>query len=122
MNPHDLPPIDHAEAAAEGIRWLNHTTIHGGYELPSDVDSVIGQLQTLAERLPQTLTQAHRWLAAEHQRGRIGLDNETSAYAVETAVIGALFELRLAVVRAEALAEALRTAHRHTTRMTGVER
>jgi hypothetical protein len=121
MNPHDTHPIEHAAAAAEAVRWLNHTTLRGGYQWPSDVDAVIGQLQTLAERMPQALTQASHWLHQQHRTGRVGLDQPATGDVVDLAVGGALSGLHLAAVRAGALADALLDARRLTNRMTGVE-
>jgi hypothetical protein len=74
-----LTPAEAAWQAAEAIRALNHLTLavtgpRAGYTDPSDVDTVLGALQALTERLPQTLGQASSWLTRHHERGRIGQD------------------------------------------------
>jgi hypothetical protein len=49
-------PADYAEAAAEAVHGLNHATFAGtGYEVPSDVYRVLGQLAAMLARLPQAL-------------------------------------------------------------------
>jgi len=120
--PEKVRPRDHAEAAAEAIRALNHATIrHGdqaGYDWPSDVDSVIGNLQLLAERLPQTLRQAREWLADEMVAGRVGHDTpgRKAAFAAAT-VVGYLNEAEFC---AETLATTLAKARRESSHLTGV--
>jgi hypothetical protein len=69
VSAHSLDPVDrpgspdaatpglHAWDAADAVRRLNHVTLsvtgpRCGYESPSDVDTVIGGLHTLACRLP----------------------------------------------------------------------
>ena len=115
-------PRDHAEAAAEAIRALNHATIvsgdPAGYQWPSDVDSVIGNLQLLAERLPQALQQARDWLADQLDAGRVGHDDPArkATFAAAT-VVGYLNE---AEVCADALATTLAKARRESSHLTGV--
>jgi hypothetical protein len=61
-----------AQTAAEAIRTLNHLTLSGtGYSSPGDVYAVLVELQTLAERLPQALSQAQEWLYREAEAGRV---------------------------------------------------
>lgn len=124
MNPHEMRqmrPVEHAEAAAEAIRWLNHATIHGGYQWPSDVDAVVGHLLMLAERLPQALEQASRWLSRQHEAGRVGIDDVGAPVAADVAVEAAVTALAVARSQAGELARDLRRARSLTTRMTGVE-
>jgi hypothetical protein len=69
-------PAEAANTAAESVRALNHATLSGtGYEWPSDVGAVMNALTTLAQRLPQALDQAGRWLEREHNAGRVGHDH-----------------------------------------------
>src|SRR5919202_6696385 len=80
---------DYADAAAEAVRGLNHATFAGtGYEVPSDVYDVLGQLSTMLARLPQALSQAADWLAREQAAGHVGHDQLTNAGAVAAAVAG----------------------------------
>ena len=115
-------PGDHAEAAAEAVRALNHATLrHGdpaGYEWPSDVDAVIGQLQLLAERLPQALQQAQGWLLDQLLAGRVGHDTpgRKAGFAVGIAA-GYLDEAATATA---SLAHALGQARRESSHLTGV--
>ena len=115
-------PRDHAEAAAEAIRALNHATLrHGdpaGYQWPSDVDAVIGELQLIAERLPQALQQAREWLADQLVAGRVGHDTpgRKAAFAAAT-VVGYLNEAEFC---AQALAGVLKKARNESSHLTGV--
>jgi hypothetical protein len=115
-------PRDHAEAAAEAIRALNHATIRradpASYEWPSDVDSVIAHLQLLAEWLPQALRQARDWLADEIVAGRVGHDTpgRKATFAAAT-VVGYLTEAEFC---ADVLATTLAKAHRESSHLTGV--
>jgi hypothetical protein len=122
---HDAEPVrprDQAEAAAEAIRALNHATLRfgdsAGYQWPSDVDAVIGQLQLLAERLPQALEQAREWLTEQLLAGRVGHDTpgRKAAFAAAT-VVGSLNE---AETCAHALAGTLAKARRESSHLTGV--
>jgi hypothetical protein len=120
MNPHSRTPAEHAEAAAEAIRWLNHATIRGGYEWPSDVDDMIGQLLTMVERLPQALDQAGHWLAREYAAGRIGVDDMGNPVSPDAAVTAVESALGIATADAMTLAADLRSVRRFSTRLTGV--
>jgi hypothetical protein len=80
---HPMTPGESAWQSAEAIRVLNHLTLASsgptsGYTYPSDVDTVLGALQTLAQRLPQAVRQTSSWLTGQHQRGRIGHDQQPS--------------------------------------------
>ena len=115
-------PRDHAEAAAEAIRALNHATIRSGdragYEWPSDVDAVIGNLQLLAEFLPQALRQAQDWLADQHVAGLVGHD--TPGRKVGFAVGMVVGHLDDATTCAQALGSTLSKAHSESSHLTGV--
>ena len=122
-DPFELPgPARHADAAAEAIRALNHATLrHGdpaGYAWPCDVDAVIGELQLLAERLPQALTQAREWLADQLVAGRVGHDTPGRKPAFATGVV--VGHLNEAEICAHALAAALARARRESSHLTGV--
>lgn len=115
-------PRDHAEAAAEAIRALNHATLrHGepaGYEWPSDVDAVIGQLQALIAYLPQALEQAQSWLLDQQAAGRVGHDTSDRKPAFAVAVVVA--RLNEAQFGCQDLANALNEARRESSHLTGV--
>jgi hypothetical protein len=116
--------LDHAFAASEAIRALNRDTralcpSPDGYTWPSDVDAVIGELQTLAERLPQAIKQTERWLNAELDAGRVGDDRQGTHPAVTVEAASA--HLTAAAVVAGRLAAALGEARAQTSHLTGVE-
>ena len=114
-----MTPAEAATVAAEGVRSLNHATVSGtGYEWPSDVGDVLNSLTTLAQRLPQALDQAGRWLEREHNAGRVGHDRG-DAHAFD-AVDQALTCLDDAHAAADALATALAGAAGHASHLTGV--
>ena len=113
--------IDHAEAAAEAIRALNHATYGPwpsatGYAQPGDVDVTLAYLSMLAHRLPQALTWAERWLSRALADGRVRHDTgddpgEAVAYAAES--------LAQARAAAESLAGHLDRAHTATSHLGG---
>jgi hypothetical protein len=110
-----------ARVAAEGVRALNHATLgRGGFRWPGDVDNVIGELQVLAERLPQAFSQARGWLADQHDAGRVGHDTEPTA--TDVTVLDVITHLDLAQADAVALAQSLRGARACSSHLTGVRR
>jgi hypothetical protein len=86
-------PAGWAYLAAAAVRGLNHASLGGdGYPYPGDVDAVVAELHTLAQRLPQALLQAARALAAAHDAGEV-LDITDPAHTdttVDIDVVGAL--------------------------------
>lgn len=48
-------PAEHASAAAESIRQLNHA-LYAGFAEPADAYTIVGALSQLAMMLPQALT------------------------------------------------------------------
>jgi len=111
-------PAGAAREAAEAVRALNHATLSGtGYEWPGEVDDVIGELQILAERLPQALRQAAEWVEDAHAAGRVGHDS--GADATDAAVAEVLTELGHAERDAAFLATSLRYARAHSSHLTG---
>jgi hypothetical protein len=98
------------------IRALVGATLHGGYGQPSDVDSVVADLEGIAGDLPQALIQIGRWLDHQAADGQVGDDrggdpcvavNEVHAH------LGAATDL------AARLACALHRAHQATAHLTG---
>jgi len=113
-------PAGWAYLAAEAARGLNHASNRPvSYAWPSDVDSVLGHLQTLAQRLPQALDQARRWLAAAHKAGRLG-DDRSGQDARSTAYLAAM-KLLAAAKAANDLADALRFTREQTSHLTGAD-
>jgi hypothetical protein len=108
-----------ARRAAEAVRALNHATLSGsGYVWPGDVDDVIGELQTLAERLPQALGQAVRFLEDAHGAGRVGHDTDPAAVGVAVAeLVGDLDRAGRDVAE---LAASLRCARANSCHLTGI--
>ncbi|NLT53719.1 MAG: hypothetical protein GXX79_03950 [Actinomycetales bacterium] len=119
-----MSAVDHANAAAEAIRSLNHATLRigdhdpGGYEWPSDVDAVLAELSVMAHRLQQAIWQADRWLRREHDSGRVGHDQGKDVAAV---VHATSIALRDAHQDAGALANSLDDARAHTNHLTGTD-
>jgi hypothetical protein len=64
---------EHADAAAEAIRALNHATLPaaGGLSEPADAYEVFACLASLADRLRQSLTQVQHFLEEQHAAGAI---------------------------------------------------
>jgi hypothetical protein len=69
----DRTPSEIAIAAAEEIRALNHVTLNPGCDNPAAVHDTAAALQTLAERLPQTLDHLGRQLQNMIEQGRVRL-------------------------------------------------
>ena len=112
--------VEHARAAAEAVRSLNHETLPPtGYEWPADVDTVIGALEMLAERLPQALRQAERWLNDQSDAGLVGDDRWNARPRVTVEAASA--HLCTAIVEAGRLAAALGEARAQTAHLTGIE-
>ena len=120
-------PDDSAWAAAEAVRELNHQTLvhdsRDSFEWPSDVDAVIAALETLAQRLPQAINQASRWLVTAVDAGRVGHDegrdaagavDEACEHLSGSADLATHLSYRLGLARAQ-------TSHL-TGRATGAQR
>ncbi len=94
-----------ADAAAEAIRALIHTTqLPTAATGPADVYAVLGALALLAGRLPQALTQLRELVADQHTAGRLRIvDGEHTDDPA-----AALTDLARQLCWATASAEALR--------------
>lgn len=99
-----MTPSNHATAAAEAIRSLNHATLAGGYQWPSEVYDTVGELERAARMLPQALRQAATWLEREHDAGMIGHDRDENPGLAVQVVIG---EMGAAIAAAASLSKAL---------------
>jgi len=107
-----LSVVEHADAAAEAIRAINHLTLWGGLAYPAEAYQLLGDLATLAYRLPHTLAQLARQLDDWHTAGRVRIDPGTEfadnpALAIATATSYLRDD---AVPTAERLAAALNQA------------
>src|SRR6266496_4395540 len=86
---------EHAEAATDAVRAINHITgWPAGLAYPSEAYRVLGQLATVAARLPQACKQITRQLITWDSAGLIGFDPGTT-YAGHTvaAVVDAMHRL-----------------------------
>jgi hypothetical protein len=112
-----LTACEHAEAAAEAIRAINHVTLHNAaLPYPSDAYRLIGALITLAERLPQALEQAAQRLTRWQQAGELGIDPGTDyAGDPDRAAVEAVAGLHAAAIAAGQLRDALSQARRALT-------
>ena len=113
-----MTPAELARQAAEAVRALNHATLTGGYVTPSDVDAVVAVLEALAQRLPQALRQAATWLEAEHDAGRVGVDDTDEVLLAMAKVTGGF---GAAIGAASTLHAVLRGLHHETAHLTGTE-
>lgn len=115
--------LDHAEAAAESIRAINHITSWsgGGLTYPSDAYAVLQRLAAAAAMLPQACQQIDRTLSAWHTAGLIGIDSGAKHAGNPAAAVAAASEALFgAVTRACQMWEALHQAaealaHAHST-------
>jgi hypothetical protein len=108
---------EHAEAAAEAIRAINHVTFHDrALPYPSDAYRLIGELITLAERLPQALQQTAQRINRWQDAGELGIDAGT-AYAgdPERAAVDTVAGLLAAAIAAGQLRDVLGQARRAIT-------
>ncbi|MCC3767296.1 hypothetical protein [Streptomyces sp. UNOC14_S4] len=107
---HPQSPVALADQAAEAVRAINHTTRAPGadWQYPSDAYSLIGTLAHLSRMLPQAITQALQPVTDAHEADRLTVDggkdpDQAASSAVQTA--------RVAIGRAQRLAEALDQVH-----------
>jgi hypothetical protein len=109
--------VQHAEAAAEAVRAINHLTYHDeALPYPAEAWRLLGQLSIAAHRLAQAVRQTAKLIDGKHQRGEIGIDPGTDyADAEPTAVAEVLAGLDAAGRLATALADALDRATRPLT-------
>jgi hypothetical protein len=108
---------EHAEAAAEAIRAVNHVTFHDtALPYPSDAYRLLGELITLTERLPQALQQTAQRITRWQEADELGMDPGTT-YAGDPARAAAdtVAGLLTATTAAEQLRDALNHARRAIT-------
>lgn len=105
--------IEDAQTAGAAVRALNHSTINTGQALddfwPSDIYNIVGELASLAHRLPQALSQLTAIMASLQAAGRLGHDEGTT---VDAEFIARLADhLAAAGERAGAMGADLDAAH-----------
>jgi hypothetical protein len=102
---------EHADAA-DAVRAINHITgWPTGLTYPSEAYTVLGQLATLAARLPQACTQITRQLITWNSAGQLGFDpGTTHAGHPAAAVVDAMHRLDDAARAARYLEHALAEA------------
>lgn len=106
----DTTPRDHAAAAAEAIRALNHATLSKvpGWEYPGDAYDVVGGLDQMANMLGQTLDQIAQHIERLSTLGHIRSDKGGDG---AEDVHSALRALEWGRADAASLASRLGTAH-----------
>jgi hypothetical protein len=108
---------EHAEAAAEAIRAINHVTFHdAALPHPADAYWLLGELINLAERLPQAFQQTAQRITRWQEAGELGIDRGTD-YAGDPAraTVEAVAGLLTASIAAGQLRDALSQARRAIT-------
>ena len=98
-----MTATEHAKAAAEAIRQLNHATIADNLTI-SEVYDTLAHLRDLCSRLPQAFDQTARAVRHRHDAGHLTLDVEGPVIAE---VRGALGDLALAAVRCSNVAKSI---------------
>jgi hypothetical protein len=105
---------EHAEAAADAVRAINHITgwpPGQGLACPSEAYRVLGQLATVAARLPRACEQITRQLVTWDSAGQLGFDPGTAhAGHSAAAVVDAMHRLDDAARAARYLEHALAEA------------
>lgn len=116
--------LDCAEAAAEAVRALIHTsgTDTGALAGPAEVYAVLGALARLAGRLPQGLVQLLDLIAAEYAAGTLQVVNGLHVGASAAAVTDLARQLCWAATSARALHTALEQAQATLTSMASAHR
>ncbi|WP_371527162.1 hypothetical protein OG302_14420 [Streptomyces sp. NBC_01283] len=104
-----ITPAHLADQAAEAIRNLNHATQSSKGELtyPSDAHEIVGPLNRLADRLPQSFDQISEFLDALAETSAVTADHGTA----EDHIGEARSALASCALIAQTLAEHLERAH-----------
>jgi hypothetical protein len=111
-------PSQIAYAADEEIRALNHRTLDATvFEYPAQVADVIGALQSLTQRLGQTIGQAGAGLKHLHDQQRIGAYNGESADAKVAEAAKHLLSVQMLLTGAT---DGLRQAHETLADLRGL--
>ena len=112
-----------ADRAAHAIYQLNHRTHPGGDDLvyPADTAAIIATLAHMTGMLPQLLAQLTRWLAHQHQTGRLTLDSLAPQPDLAPTMHALTSSLQHAIEHAQHTAAELDTAHQHATHLAAAE-
>ena len=111
-----LTPVDTADRAAAALRALNHLTLAApaagvpGWEGVDDIYRVLGELRTIADRLPQVCDQLVAGLRRLGDRRAWRSDEGTTEHPDEV-VSTAIEHLRLASFDADELGLHIQHAH-----------
>lgn len=111
-----LTPVDTADRAAEALRALNYLTLAApaagvpGWEGVDDIYRVLGELRTIADRLPQVCDQLVAGLRRLGDRRAWRSDEGTTEHPDEV-VSTAIEHLRLASCDADELGLHIQHAH-----------
>lgn len=103
-------PVDHAHAASEAIRQLNHATLTGSGTV-ADLYGILGALSELAGRLPQTFTQTARLLERRLDAGQLNVGEGPHASGADQAVAAVAAQLETAAGEIETIYKRLTKAH-----------
>ncbi|WP_225102685.1 hypothetical protein [Streptomyces sp. CoH27] len=105
----DKAPAQLADDAAEAIRALNHRTRspQADWEYPGDAYDVVGNLSTLAMRLPQLLEQIANHIKALEDADHLKSDK----HQLDADLVATYDGLTIAAGAAETLRGALDRAH-----------
>lgn len=117
MTPADV--LVAVSTAAEAIRFVNHATLgpNVALEYPSDVDTVLVELESIARRLPQLLEHLGSWLGAEAKAGYLEVTSGKFTAKPELAADVARTSLDVAAARFQDAETALIAAHKITATM-----
>ncbi|MEB3065749.1 hypothetical protein, partial [[Mycobacterium] zoologicum] len=108
-----------ADQAAHAICELTRRTHPTGDGLvyPADTAAIIATLAQITGMLPQLLAQFTRWLAHQHQHGRLALDSLAPQPDLASAMQALTSSLQHASAHAKDTATELDTAHQHTAQL-----
>jgi hypothetical protein len=111
-------PSEIAYAADEEIRALNHRTLDATtFEYPAQVADIIGALQSLTQRLDQTIGQVGSGLKHLHDQHRIGAYNGETADAKVAEAAQYLLSVQMLLAGAT---DGLRKAHEPLAGLRGL--
>lgn len=110
-----VTPAQHAQEASDAVQQLNHATLiplRDGWAHPNESAAVVGNLDSMAFKLPQALRQIRKFLDRHHNDGTL-----KSIGQVGVDLAGAKAELAEAENAARQLQAALARAHIFTSRL-----
>jgi hypothetical protein len=119
-NQADITPAKAAKSAAEAVRALGQTINRAGDLTPSEIDSVVGDLAVLTERLSPVLAYATRWVhqARTDRLLRLGEDQACPGFVTISALNLADRGIDEASYRITQLSSSLAVVRSVTSRLT----